>query len=142
MKGIKDNYLIMYRLIFFIIAITTVSLTSCNRKSATKVIVEEHIQQTDYVINENLSSSDYSDIDGYFPEEGFISTAEIATRIAETVLSNIYGKEHIEEEKPFSVNLEGDVWIIEGSLYYRKGGVAYIEIRKSDGKILKVIHTK
>jgi hypothetical protein len=60
----------------------------------------------------------------------------------ETVLSNIYGKEHIEEEKPFSVNLDGDVWIIEGSLYYRKGGVAYMEIRKSDGKILKVIHTK
>jgi hypothetical protein len=113
-------------------------------KTGTDTKKEENIQQTlNYVINEDLSSNDYSNIEGYFPKEGLVPTAEIAFQIAESVLINLFGKETIEEEKPFSINLENDVWIIEGSLEKGfKGGVAYIEIRKSDGEILKVTHTK
>jgi len=105
---------------------------------------KENIQQTsDYIINEGLSLKSYSDISGYFPKEGLVPTAEIAFQIAEPVLSQIYGKEKIESEKPFSVNIENDIWIIEGHLDMGiLGGVAYMEIRKSNGEILKVIHGK
>jgi hypothetical protein len=115
---------------------------SCNKKTNTDMIDNENIQRADYIMNTELSSSDYSSIEGYFPKEGFVSTAEIAFQIAEPILNSIFGKEHIENEKPFSVNLENNVWIIEGTSYSRKGGVAYIEIKKSNGEILKVYHGK
>jgi hypothetical protein len=104
---------------------------------------EENTQKSDYLINEKLSLNDYSAVKGYFPKEGFVPTAEMAFQIAESILSKIYGKETIESEKPFSINLENDVWMIEGYLEQGvKGGVAYMEIQKSNGEILKVIHTE
>jgi len=113
-------------------------------KTATDTGKEKSSQPIpNYVINEKLSLNDYSDVKGYFPKEGLVPTAEIAFQIAESVLINLYGKETIEEEKPFSINLENDIWVIEGSLEEGfVGGVAYMEIRKSNGEILKVIHTK
>jgi hypothetical protein len=124
----------MLALIFFV---------SCNTETKTN-IKEEISQKPSFVINETLSSSNYSDIDGYYySKDGFVPTADIAFQIAEPVLMLIYGNETIEGEKPFSINLENDIWIIEGYLEKGyKGGVAYMEIRKSNGEILRVIHTK
>jgi len=100
-------------------------------------------QKPNYVIDEGLSSKDYSNFNGYFPKDGLVPTADIAFQIAEPILNKIYGREKIENEKPFSINLENDIWIIEGHLNRDLlGGVAYMEIQKSDGRILKVIHTK
>ena len=47
-------------------------------------------------------------------------------------------------KKPYIARLEKGVWIVEGSLpaQFTMGGVPYIEIQKSDGKILKVVHGK
>ncbi len=116
---------------------------SCNIKTATDTDKKDNQQTQDYIINENLSLNDYSDVKGYFPEDGFVPTAEIAFQIAEPILCQIYGKEKIEREKPFSINLENDIWMVEGSIEKGfDGGVAYIELRKSNGEILKVIHTK
>jgi hypothetical protein len=107
------------------------------------IINKDSVPQMDYIINTSLSLEDYSDVKGYFPKEGFVPTAEIAFQIAEPLLNQIYGKETIEEEKPFSINLENDIWIIVGHIEEGlKGGVAYMEIRKSNGEILKVIHTE
>jgi hypothetical protein len=113
-------------------------------KTANDTNKEVNIQHvSNYVIDGNLSSKDYSDFESYAPKDGLIPTAELAFRIAEAVLVQIYGREKIEKEKPFSINLENDVWIIEGHLDKELlGGVAYMEIQKNDGKILKVIHTK
>ena len=135
----------MYKFKFFIIISTITFLMGCNIKTATNTDKEKGGQlMSNYVINEKLSSNDYSEVKGYFPKDGLVPNEKIAFQIAEIILSQIYGKETIEEEKPFSINLENDVWIIEGSLpeEYEKGGVAYIEIKKSSGEILKVIHTK
>ena len=76
-------------------------------------------------------------------EDGYIPNESSAIKIAEIVWLNIYGY-NIEDEKPFKVRLkDGNVWVVEGTLDKNKlGGVAYIEIQKSDGKILKVIHGK
>ena len=84
---------------------------------------------------------------------GFVPDKETAAKIAVAVWSPIYGEEVIKQQKPYLVRLTNDsVWIVEGTLnennffmryFYHGhflGGTAYIEIRKSDGKILRVIH--
>ena len=116
----------------------------CKEKTEKIIISNETVKQTDYILNKKLSLNDYSDYKGFISENGFVPNEKIAFQIAEIVLSQIYGKETIESEKPFSINLENNVWIIEGSLpkEYDKGGSAYIEINKQTGQILKVIHTK
>jgi len=118
--------------------------TGCNVKIDNNTAEEKNTQQMDYVINKKLSLNNYSDYKGFTSEDGFVPNEKIAFQIAEIVLSQIYGKATVESEKPFSINLENNVWIIEGSLpkEYDKGGSAYIEINKQTGQILKVIHTK
>ena len=79
---------------------------------------------------------------GYIPKAGFVPDAKTAIKIAEAIWIPIYG-EHIYKEKPYTVRLKKGVWSVEGSLPGEsKGGVAFILIQKSDGKILRVIHGK
>ena len=112
-------------------------------KTENPIINNETEKQTDYILDNSLSLNDHSEYKGYFPDSGFVSTPEIAFQIAEAVLYQIYGKELIEEQKPFSINLENDIWLIDGYLPPgMKGGTAYIEISKKTGEILKVLHTK
>lgn len=65
-------------------------------------------------------------------------------KIAEAIWLQIYGGE-IFSDKPFKVKLlDGCIWVVEGTAPpagYRSG-LAYIEIQKSDCKILKVIRGK
>lgn len=79
----------------------------------------------------------------YMPAGGFVPDAATAIRIAEAVWLPIYGKKVL-SEKPYQArpNSKG-VWIVEGYLPKdMKGGVAYIEISKRDGRILEVTHGK
>lgn len=81
----------------------------------------------------------------YAPAAGFVPTAAVANKIAEAVWAPIYGREHIEKEKPFhTVLTNNEIWIVQGSLPkgYTLGGTAYIEISRRDGRILKVTHGK
>ena len=75
-----------------------------------------------------------------YPKDGYVPNELTAVRIAETVLVSIFG-EKIYKQKPYRINLIKDsIWVINGSV--PGGGYgenAYIEIRKKDGKILKVI---
>lgn len=74
----------------------------------------------------------------------FVPDKETAIKIAIAVWLPIYGKD-IKHEKPYVAILKEDgVWEVKGSLgkRWKFGGVAYAYIRKKDGKILKVIHTK
>ena len=79
---------------------------------------------------------------GYTPKDGFVPDKETAIRIAEVILAPIYG-DAIKEQKPLNVELKNDsVWVVTGTLNSDLGGVAHIEIRKSDCKILHVEHGK
>ena len=99
--------------------------------------------QKEYVLISTLSSEEYASYDGIILKDGFVPTPEIAVQIAEVILKKIYGEKIIERQKPFFVNLENNTWIIEGQLGKGfVGGVAYMEIRKSNGEILKVLHGK
>lgn len=101
------------------------------------------IHKKKYILNDSLSSSVYVSYSGYSPKDGFVSTPEIAAQIAELVLIQIYGLKNIEKQKPFSIKLENEIWLIEGQIQHDyQGGVAYMEIRKTNGEIIKVIHGK
>lgn len=75
--------------------------------------------------------------------DGYVPNAATAIKIAEAVLPNIYG-EQVNDKKPFRATLvDGSIWVINGTLSSNlDGGVPHIEIQKSDGRIIKIIHGK
>lgn len=81
----------------------------------------------------------------YIPAEGFIPDSITAVSMAEAVFLPIYGREVL-LEKPFRAVLHGDsIWTVEGAfasgkLAGHKGGSAFIEFRKADGRILGINH--
>ena len=80
-------------------------------------------------------------------ELNYVPNKEIAEKIAEAIWLPIYG-ESVLSEKPYHAELtypaglNVGVWVVMGTLKTEVGGVAYIEIQKSDCKILKVTHGK
>jgi hypothetical protein len=77
----------------------------------------------------------------FTPDDGCVPDSATAIRIAEAVWLPIYG-EGIYDRRPFSAELILDsVWAVAGSIPANMlGGVPYIEIQKSDGRILGVGH--
>jgi len=94
-----------------------------------------------------FSLNEYNDYIQRFPSDrktDTIESAKMAKVEAEKIWIEIYGKQ-VKKEKPYNVFYDdkNEVWLINGSL--RKGwvgGVAYILIRKHDGKVLAVWHCK
>jgi hypothetical protein len=77
------------------------------------------------------------------PKNGFVPDERTAVRIAEAVLSPIYGEETIVHERPFHATLNNGVWTVEGSLAQNMvGGTARIRVDKQTGAILSYIHGK
>jgi hypothetical protein len=77
----------------------------------------------------------------YKPKDGYVPDEQTAIAIAVAVWSPIYGRDHIQNEKPFKAVLTNGVWHVEGTLPEGLvGGVAVAEISKDDGRILKVSH--
>ncbi len=79
----------------------------------------------------------------HLPSRGLIPDAGTAAKVAEAILSPIYGDDIISREKPFCVTLHGDVWTVTGTIKGKGlvGGVATIKMRKSSGQILYVFHS-
>jgi hypothetical protein len=77
------------------------------------------------------------------PESGFVPDEAVAISIAQAVWLPIYGKDVLEEERPFVAKLTGDVWIVEGTLPKDfRGGVLIAEISKKTGKVIRISHSK
>ncbi len=74
----------------------------------------------------------------------YVPNEETAKKIAEAIWLPIYGEEVL-AQRPYNAILVNDIWKVGGLMPCRdepgcRGGTAYIEIRKSDCKILKVTH--
>jgi len=92
------------------------------------------------------------DAAAYKPPSGFVPDSKTAIAIAEAVLMPVYGKEHIESERPFIATMKVDVWTVTGTLHCPDGkggittkclgGVAVVKISKSNGRILYMLHGK
>jgi hypothetical protein len=86
---------------------------------------------------------------GVCPIRACVPDEKTAVRIAEAVLIPVYGEKHIMSERPFTARLQGDRWVVKGSLGTSRksnlvifGGTAMTEISKQDGRILAVYHLK
>jgi hypothetical protein len=83
-----------------------------------------------------------------------IPDSETAVVRAEAVLIPVYIKKHIESERPFTATLKGDVWTVAGTLYCADGkpqsdkaptctgGVAVVQLSKSDAHVISMTHYK
>ena len=80
----------------------------------------------------------------YIPPKGFVPDRITAIAIARAVLTPIYGLEQIRSEEPLVAKEMPDRWLVTGTLTCGGrvclGGTAEIEIAKSDGRVLRVIH--
>jgi hypothetical protein len=83
------------------------------------------------------------------PTNGYIPDEKTAVRVAEAILSPIYGEGVIAGERPFHATLKDGVWTVNGSLPKPKnpqfivmGGTAQICIDKRTGAILSYAHYK
>jgi len=89
---------------------------------------------------------------GYTPKEGFVPDKQTAVRIAEAVLIPVYGERQIESERPFEASLREGIWTVTGTLRCPDGkggvttlclgGVAEVQISKSDARIVSMGHGK
>jgi hypothetical protein len=77
------------------------------------------------------------------PKGGFIPDEQTAIKVAEAILSPIYGDKQIASERPFHGTLHGGIWTVEGTLAADSvGGVATIRIDKKSGAVISYIHYK
>lgn len=133
-------------LVAIIISISCVSYYLYRNNDSTEYVVDDiytirdTIPKGTFYINDPSLMLDYRDIKTRYPDKGYIPNEEFAAKIAEIIWVSIYG-ERIYDQKPYRVNLIKDsIWVVNGSV--TGGGYgenAYIEIRKKDGKILKVL---
>ena len=77
-------------------------------------------------------------------EECYITKQETAMKIAEAILTETYGKDKIDSEKPFKVKIINDsLWNIEGSFnHIGYGGVFNITLSAKNGKVIEMYHGK
>jgi hypothetical protein len=77
----------------------------------------------------------------YTPKNGFVPDEGTAIRIAEAVLTAIYGEKQVKSEEPFKSKLQNGVWTLTGTIPEGiEGGVAEIKISKRTGTIISVTH--
>ncbi len=90
-----------------------------------------------------LSVRAEADQSSYKPKHGYVPDEQTAIAIAVAVWIPIYGREQIENEKPYRAFLNDGIWTVTGSLPKGfKGGTAEARISKDTGCILGVIHYK
>jgi hypothetical protein len=84
----------------------------------------------------------------YRPKEGYVPDQGTAVRIAEAVLTPIYGQDIVNRQRPFRAVLAKGVWTVTGTIRpgppgaLSFGGVALVMIAKKDARILRVTHGK
>lgn len=68
---------------------------------------------------------------------------EMVISYAELILFDMYGKENIERQKPYSIDYVDDHWIVRGNLPMNmRGGTFLIILEAHTGRILKITHGK
>ena len=77
----------------------------------------------------------------YIPPSGFVPDGATAIRVAEAVLTPVYGADQVANERPFTASLRKDTWTVRGYLppgYV--GGVAVVQIGRKSGCIVRMTH--
>jgi hypothetical protein len=80
----------------------------------------------------------------YVPKDSYVPDARTAVAIAYAVAVPIFGSKQVDEEKPFRAELKDGVWTVLGTLHCSScvGGTLVMQIEKTSGKIVFLIHTQ
>lgn len=126
----------MKRLVLSIIYLTIIVIVpSChNSDKWTKLDMKQSLDYYHYLIDSNK----YNPIN---QKPKLIHSEELAIKIAEIYLFDIYGKNEIIKQKPYQICLVNNYWIIVGSYLSIKatGGVFEIAIDSRNGQIVGII---
>jgi len=75
--------------------------------------------------------------------ELLIKEENTAIGVAEPILFEIYGKSHIEDQRPYEAYLINNYWVIRGTLNrFSLGGTFLIIIDARNAKVIHIIHEK
>ena len=70
---------------------------------------------------------------------GVVADKETAIRIAEAILSPVYGKKAIRGQRPYQVTLKDGKWTVDGTVLPGfVGGSFHIVILQRDGGVLEI----
>ncbi len=132
-KSSKHNMKNSNLLAFFLV---TAVFLSCNKENRRK------LHDRDFAVNELKQA--LSDSTEFRAGEMLIKDSLTAIQIAEPMLFEIYGKEKIISERPYSAKLIDSYWVISGTLpdEFDAGGTFVFIINSIDCKVLKITHYK
>ncbi|OXB11653.1 YbbC/YhhH family protein [Flavobacterium reichenbachii] len=117
--------------------ILSFTLISCNEVTHSKLGKEYAVQE----LQETLANpQDNNFVDN---KEFIIKDKKTAIAVSEPILFEIYGKSHIEDQKPYEVYLIKNYWVIRGTLMHLSfGGTFLIIIDARNSRVLRIIHGK
>lgn len=80
----------------------------------------------------------------FMPAKGLVPDEGSAIAIATAVATPIYGLKQIDSESPLRADLKGGVWLVIGTMHCNdcEGGTLVVQIKRSNGEILFISHTK
>ena len=121
------------------------NVTNSKQLNAPREYIFEGNVDSDIQLKRDTIYSEKADPFGvYNKSEGLIANDSMAVELSKLILFHIYGKEKIEKERPYQVRLFNDkVWYISGSMSKDdEGGIFNIALRKDDGRVLLIVHSK
>lgn len=116
------------------------ALVSC-KNDKTAVIESKKLLGQDYakeLLEKVISAKQFNALN----EITIIPDKETAIEIAEKILFKVYGKENIEEQKPYEIYLIDGYWIMFGTLHYDVGGTFLIVMDSKNGEVINIGHGK
>ena len=74
--------------------------------------------------------------------QAMIDNPDMAMQIVEIYLTKFYGAKVMKDEVPLRVSLQGDVWHVTGKGVPTGsvGGVAEIDLCRTNGQVLRIVH--
>lgn len=100
-----------------------------------------------YLLALDIAYSQVGSTHGFVPKEGFVPNETVALAVAEAVLIPVYGKNTINNERPFKAMLHGNIWVVTGTVpcdgppgAVCPGGAAEVRVSKKTGQILFMTH--
>ena len=79
---------------------------------------------------------------GYIPPNGFVPDSKTALKVADAILTAVYGEQEIAKEQPLKVALvDKELWMVWGTLDKRYlGGTAVVKVSKKTGTVVFLSH--
>jgi hypothetical protein len=122
-------------LIYLLLWLLGVSPVAAQSFTGRTVLGEQHARQQVLSIVKKAPAKAFA--------KPLLPTKEAAIVVAEPILFNTYGKQHIIRERPYEAYLINGYWYISGTLPERRlGGTFEIIMEANNGRVVHLTHYK